>query len=75
MNRILKTFCASILALLPVVAMAQIDGEFVKPRTGKFLLKNATVVTVTKGTLNNASVLLENGKIAQVGSNITATDA
>ena len=75
MNRILKTFCASILALLPVVAMAQIDGEFVKPRTGKFLLKNATVVTVTKGTLNNASVLLENGKIAQVGTNITAADA
>lgn len=75
MNRILKTFCASILALLPVVAMAQIDGEFVKPRTGKFLLKNATVVTVTKGTLNNASVLLENGKISQVGTNINASDA
>lgn len=75
MKRILKTFCASILALLPVVAMAQIDGEFVKPRTGKFLLKNATVVTVTKGTLNNASVLLENGKISQVGTNISATDA
>jgi imidazolonepropionase-like amidohydrolase len=75
MNRILKTFCASLLALLPVVAMAQIDGEFVKPRTGKFLLKNATVVTVTKGTLNNASVLLENGKISQVGTNISASDA
>lgn len=75
MNRILKTFCASLLALLPVVAMAQIDGEFVKPRSGKFLLKNATVVTVTKGTLNNASVLLENGKISQVGTNITAADA
>lgn len=75
MNRILKTFCASLIALLPVVAMAQIDGEFVKPRTGKFLLKNATVVTVTKGTLNNASVLLENGKISQVGTNINADDA
>lgn len=75
MNRILKTFCASLFALLPVVAMAQIDGEFVKPRSGKFLLKNATVVTVTKGTLNNASVLLENGKISQVGTNITAADA
>ncbi|OOG77724.1 amidohydrolase family protein [Algoriphagus sp. A40] len=75
MNRILKTFCASLLALLPVAAMAQIDGEFVKPRTGKFLLQNATVVTVTKGTLNNTSVLLENGKISQVGTNISAADA
>ncbi|HSF52879.1 MAG TPA: amidohydrolase family protein [Algoriphagus sp.] len=75
MNRILKTFCASLLALLPVAAMAQIDGEFVKPRTGKFLLQNATVVTVTKGTLNNTSVLVENGKISQVGANISAAGA
>lgn len=63
------------LALLPVAAMAQIDGEFVKPRTGKFLLQNATVVTVTKGTLNNTSVLVENGKISQVGANISAAGA
>lgn len=63
------------LALLPVAAMAQIDGEFVKPRTGKFLLQNATVVTVTKGTLTNTSVLVENGKIAQVGTNISADGA
>ncbi len=75
MKRILKTFCASLLALLPAAAMAQIDGEFVKPRTGKFLLQNATVVTVTKGTLNNTSVLVENGKIAQVGTGISAGDA
>ncbi|MDP2039564.1 MAG: amidohydrolase family protein [Sulfuricurvum sp.] len=75
MNRILKTLCASMLALLPVAAMAQIDGEFVKPRTGKFLLQNATVVTVTKGTLTNTSVLVENGKIAQVGTNISAAGA
>lgn len=63
------------LALLPVVAMAQIDGEFVKPRTGKFLLQNATVVTVTKGTLTNTSVLVENGKIIQVGANIPTAGA
>ena len=75
MNRILKTFCVAIITLLPVVAMAQIDGEFVKPRTGKFLLKNATVVTVTKGTLNNSSVLIENGKISEVGTSISASDA
>ncbi len=75
MNRMYKTFCALLLALLPVVAMAQIDGEFVKPRNGKFLLKNATVVTVTKGTLANASVLLENGKISKVGTNLSSDGA
>ena len=75
MNRMYKTFCALLLALLPVVAMAQIDGEFVKPRNGKFLLKNATVVTVTKGTLANTSVLLENGKISKVGTNLSSDGA
>ena len=75
MNRILTSFCATLLALLPLMAVAQIDGEFVKPRNGKFLLKNATVVTVTKGTLNNTSVLLENGKISQIGTWVTSSDA
>lgn len=55
--------------------MAQIDGEFIKPRTGKFLLQNATVHTITKGVLSGASVLIENGKIIQVGSNVSADGA
>ncbi|MFM7629559.1 MAG: amidohydrolase family protein [Algoriphagus sp.] len=75
MKRILVLFCMTWIALLPSVGMAQIDGEFVKPRTGKFLLKNATVVTVTKGTLSNASVLLENGKIIGVGASLPAEGA
>lgn len=75
MKRMTKAFFAFLIALLPMMAMAQIDGEFVQPRTGKFLLQNATVVTITKGTLNNTSVLIENGKIAQVGTNISADGA
>jgi hypothetical protein len=30
------------------------------------LIRNATVVTVTKGTIQNGSVLIENGKIANL---------
>jgi imidazolonepropionase-like amidohydrolase len=75
MKRITKTFLAFLFGFLPFMAMAQIDGEFVKPRTGKFLLKNATVVTVTKGTLNNTSVLIENGKILQIGTNLSESGA
>lgn len=75
MKRITKTFLAFLFGFLPLMAMAQIDGEFVKPRTGKFLLKNATVVTVTKGTLNNTSVLIENGKILQIGTNLSESGA
>ncbi|KPQ19997.1 MAG: putative amidohydrolase [Algoriphagus marincola HL-49] len=75
MKRINKTFLTFLIALLPMMAMAQIDGEFIKPRSGKFLLQNATVHTITKGVLSGASVLIENGKIVQVGSNVSADGA
>ncbi|WP_339754948.1 amidohydrolase family protein [Algoriphagus aquimarinus] len=75
MKRLNKTFFAFLLALLPMMAMAQIDGEVIKPRAGKFLLKNATVVTITKGVLTNTSVLVEDGKIKEVGANISADGA
>ncbi len=36
------------------------------------LIRNATVMTVTKGTLQNGSVLIQNGKIAAIGKNVSA---
>jgi len=75
MKRLKKTFFAFLLAILPMMAMAQIDGEVIKPRAGKFLLKNATVVTITKGVLTNTSVLVEDGKIKEIGANIAADGA
>jgi len=36
------------------------------------VIKNATIHTVTKGTLTNASVLIQDGKITGVGANVTA---
>jgi imidazolonepropionase-like amidohydrolase len=36
------------------------------------LIRNATVLTVTKGTVQNGSVLIEGGKIAAVGKNVSA---
>lgn len=53
----------------------QIEGEVIKPRGGKFLLKNATVVTVTKDTIQNGSILINNGKIEAVGTDFDASDA
>lgn len=75
MKNIFKTVYTLLLGFLPLAALAQIDGEFIKPRSGKFLLQNATVVTITKGTLTNASVLVENGKITQIGANLSSGDA
>ncbi len=36
------------------------------------LIRNATVLTVTKGTVENGNVLIENGKIAAIGKNVSA---
>ena len=38
------------------------------------LIRNATVLTVSHGTLTNTDVLLRNGKIAAVGQNLKAPD-
>jgi imidazolonepropionase-like amidohydrolase len=48
-------------ALLNVAAHAQTT-----------LIRNATVMTVTKGTIQNGSVLIENRKIAAIGKNLSA---
>ncbi len=53
--------------LIAAAAMAQSSpGE-----TGVYALTNATVETVTNGTLRNATVIIRDGKIAAVGTNVT----
>lgn len=58
MRRIVVTIC---------VAGACASGAFAET----VLIRNATVLTVTKGTVQNGSVLIENGKIAAVGKNVS----
>jgi len=46
-----------------------------QPATGRvpdLLIRNGTVLTVTHGVIQNGSVLVHEGKIAQVGTNISA---
>jgi imidazolonepropionase-like amidohydrolase len=51
-------------------------GNTVIPTAKTFLFKNATVWTNEKeGILKNADVLVQNGKITQVGTNIVAKEA
>lgn len=42
---------------------------------GEMLIKNATILTASHGTINNGSILIRNGKIAEVGPNVKARDA
>jgi len=56
-----------ILAILltSLQGMAQIER-------GNVLIKNGTVITITKGTLENTDLLIKDGKISQIGKNIAA---
>jgi imidazolonepropionase-like amidohydrolase len=40
---------------------------------GTILIKNGTVITITKGNLEQTDVLIRDGKIAQVGKNLSAS--
>ncbi len=57
-------FFAIVSTLLVIAVRAQSPPET--------LIRNATVLTITRGTLSNTDVLMRNGKIAGVGKNLTA---
>lgn len=62
-----------ITAALATAAVAQAQQASTASKTAPpTLIKNATVMTVTKGTLENTDILLENGKIAKIGKNLSA---
>ncbi|PZX56836.1 imidazolonepropionase-like amidohydrolase [Algoriphagus ratkowskyi] len=58
-------FLAALLGLSIQFAEAQV-------KKGSVLIKNATVLTVTNGTLENSDVLVQDGIIKKVGQNISA---
>ena len=41
---------------------------------GETLIKNATILTASHGTINNGSILVRDGKIAEIGPNVRARD-
>ena len=67
----MKKFKASLLGLLlllpnlSVLVRAQASDPEV-------LIKNATVMTAVRGTLQNTDILIKNGKIAKIGKNLSA---
>ncbi|WP_373493915.1 amidohydrolase family protein [Aquiflexum sp.] len=63
----LKYILISFLMLAVMVANAQ------TPK-GSVLIKNATVLTITNGTLEDTDVLVENGIIRRIGKNLTASN-
>jgi imidazolonepropionase-like amidohydrolase len=65
MNTMKKIFNSFALLALVTFAHAQVER-------GNLLIKNGTVLTVTKGTFENTDVLVKDGKISLIGKNIAA---
>lgn len=60
------------LLILVVLTAVCVNMQAQQIEKGSVLIKNGTVITVTKGTTENTDVLVTNGKITQIGKNITA---
>jgi imidazolonepropionase-like amidohydrolase len=76
--RELRTAGCGLTALVSVASAQQgrpsANGGVRSPQSTarSVLIKNATVMTVTKGTLLNTDILVENGKITRIAQNIAA---
>jgi len=68
MKKLLSIIIA--LTLLPFLSMAQEDDKVMKARGGKFALTNAKIYTVTNGIIENGTIIINNGIIEAVGTNI-----
>src|SRR5688572_19130269 len=60
-----------ILSLVLVFVAACIHAQSPKAKAGTFALTNASIETVTKGIINNGTLIITDGKITAVGTNIT----
>lgn len=66
MKKITALFLLKVLFLLSFgIVSAQTSGDI--------LIKNATILTASKGTLEGTDILIQNGKIARIGKGLTTT--
>ena len=66
MKKITALFLLSVLILSSFgIVSAQTSNEI--------LIKNATILTASKGTLQGSDILIQNGKIAKIGKDLTTS--
>src|SRR5437762_203880 len=68
----MKRFIARFLLTAIISTLPLSVGRAQRQAAPETLIRNATVLTVTRGTLENTDVLLRNGKIAAIGKNLNA---
>ncbi|MFO7256236.1 MAG: amidohydrolase [Bacteroidota bacterium] len=67
MRQFLSHFIFALIAFVPTAVIGQ-------PEIGDVLIRNGTLLTVTKGTLENTDLLIRRGKITDIGKNLTAPE-
>ena len=60
-----------LLTAIVCIVVLRVEAQSPKGKYGNVALTNATIETVTKGTIQNGTVLIVDGKIAAVGSNVS----
>lgn len=68
-RRSISFITLAIAAAVWLPSAARVDGQAQQPRV--IALRGGTVYTITKGTIQNGTVLIRDGKIAAVGANVS----
>ena len=63
---------ATIILIISIFEAARADQPSQQPET---LIRNATILTVSHGTLENSDILIRGGKIVAIGQNLSARAA
>ncbi len=66
---------SKIIFLTAILVCAVFAGSSFAQNKQDVLIRNATVLTAAKGTLENTDILIKNGKISKIGKNISAGNA
>lgn len=70
MKKLNSYLIACLLTIVSSMAIAQEDDQVLKAEYGKFALTNAKIYTVTKGVIENGTLVINNGIIEAVGANV-----
>ncbi len=66
--RILNLLCVLYVISFPILAHAATPPD----APGVIVIQNATILTVSHGTIEHGSILIKDGKIAEVGQSVKA---
>ncbi len=60
--------------ILFILLLVLVVPSYSQVETGDVLIENATVLTITDGVKSNTDILIKNGKISQIATDITVAD-